>query len=103
MKAKYLLASLILVSSFLITSCGIFGKFTKSKWSKVEREAFMSTCVEGLAGTPDIDAEDYCNCMLEKLEDKFPNAIEAQNIDELQLQEWAVDCLQDDGKKKKKK
>jgi hypothetical protein len=101
MKTKISILTLLFVTSIFISSCGIFGKTKKSQWSEVEREAFMGACVEGLAGTPGIDAKDYCNCMLEKLEEKYPSAMDAQNMDENLMQEWAVECLQGDKKKKK--
>lgn len=102
MKTKIFILTLFVITSVLLSSCGIFGKTKKSKWSEVEREAFMGACVDGLAGTPNIDAKDYCGCMLEKLEEKYPSALDAQNMDEDEMQKWALECLQGDGKKKKK-
>jgi hypothetical protein len=64
-----------------------------SQWSKVEKDAFIESCEAGLANQPMIDGKKYCACMLEKLEAEFPNAIQAQNMDEKKMQEWAIDCM----------
>lgn len=49
---------------FYFCSCSILRK----SWSATDQRAFMGTCVpEASAANANIDAEDYCKCMLEKL------------------------------------
>ncbi|HBS86501.1 MAG: hypothetical protein A2W91_19990 [Bacteroidetes bacterium GWF2_38_335] len=62
-------------------------------WADEERSIFLEECQNGLKDQPTIDAEKYCSCMLEKIEIEYPNYMDAQNISQAEMNEWAVDCL----------
>jgi len=68
---------------------------TTSGWSQAERDAFIGTCVdkfnESIGDRP--LAESYCECMLGKLEVKFPSATEAGSLGEAEMTEMAKQCL----------
>ena len=82
---------ILLACAIVLSSCGIFKKHS---WSKIERDAFMDACVEGMKEVPQYDGKKYCSCMLEKIEKIAKTAIEAQSITETQMKEMAGDCLE---------
>lgn len=66
---------------------------TSGGWPQVQQDAFMTNCVDGVKGTPEINGEEYCSCMLEKVMEKYPNAADAINMDRSWMQAEAVKCL----------
>ncbi len=64
-------------------------------WPQAQQDQFMKTCVEKANENPGIDGEEYCSCMLDKVMEKYPNAMDATKI--YQDQEWmmqeAAKCL----------
>jgi hypothetical protein len=72
---------------------GCKGK-AKSSWSKEEKDSFTTNCVNGAtAGMGADKAKSYCDCMLGKIEEKYPKAAEAGNLDVNSMTEMAKDCL----------
>ncbi|MEQ1677617.1 MAG: hypothetical protein ABL876_12990 [Chitinophagaceae bacterium] len=61
-------------------------------WGTEEREAFLSNCIEtaekGGSGTE--KAKNYCNCMLFKIETRYPNPLNATDLtpEKLSSPEW---------------
>jgi hypothetical protein len=82
-KFKNTLASLLLVSSFLI-SCSS----GSSSWPQSEKDAFMENCV-----IPGVSSEAYCSCMLDKVLKKYPTPESALNMDYEWMMNEAADCL----------
>ena len=67
---------------------------TGGAWSEFERTQFLKSCVESFnQSSGGLDGEKYCSCMLEKIEIEYPNYMDAQNISQAEMNEWAVDCL----------
>ena len=81
-KFKKTLASLFLVSSFLI-SCS-----SGDGWPQAEKTAFMENCI-----TPGVASEEYCSCMLDKVLKKYPTPESALNMDYEWMMSEAADCL----------
>ncbi|MBN2681715.1 MAG: hypothetical protein JXR58_04355 [Bacteroidales bacterium] len=69
-------------------------EFEGGEWSELEVNAFIETCEASLADQPAIDGPSYCACMLEKLQSVFANSIEAQDMDQDEMQKWALECMQ---------
>lgn len=85
---KQVLALLLVVA--LTTGCKSKGK--NKGWSEAERKAFMESCEQGGSAMGD-KAKPYCECMMAKLEDKYPSAEDAGKLDMNSTMEMAKDCL----------
>lgn len=70
-----------------------------SKWSAIDRSDFLSECVKSAkTGMSEEKAKNYCECMMFKIEKKYPNPGDAAGITEetLKSPEWkkiVQDCL----------
>jgi hypothetical protein len=70
-----------------------------SKWSAIDRSDFLSECVKSAkTGMSEEKAKNYCDCMMFKIERKYPNPNDAAGITEetLKSPEWKkliADCL----------
>ena len=70
-----------------------------SKWSAIDRSVFLSECVKSAkTGMNEEKAKSYCDCMMFKIEKKYPNPNDAADITEetLKSPEWkkmVQDCL----------
>lgn len=66
-------------------------------WSATERKTFTSNCVDEAVkgGFSNSKAEDYCSCMQEKLERKFPNTRDVADLDmnTPEMKRMVKDCL----------
>ena len=68
-------AFLFIALTSLIFSCKNKG------WSVAERNQFITTCTNGAAMSMGQDkAKDYCSCMAQKLEAKYPNYTDANKL-----------------------
>ena len=84
-KFKNTLASLFIVSSFLI-SCS--SGSSSDSWPQSEKKAFMDNCV-----IPGVSSKEYCSCMLDKVLKKYPTPESALNMDYDWMMDEAADCL----------
>lgn len=65
-----------------------------SGWASSEKEMFMGTCVDkAKAGMGETQAKNYCSCMLGKIEEMYPNATDATNLDQAKMTTLAKECL----------
>lgn len=85
---KSTLTLFLLSALFILNSCG-----GKKKWPDADQKAFMDSCVPGAAENPSIDANKYCNCMLEKIMDKYPNPKDAEKMTMADMMSDAEKCL----------
>lgn len=63
-------------------------------WSALEKRSFMSKCVEGATrsfGTS--EAKNYCSCMLEKIERRYPKPLDAARLTQSDMEPLAKDCI----------
>lgn len=64
-------------------------------WSKVNREGFMTVCVskakDGMGS--ESKAENYCACMLDKIQKIYPNANDAGKLTDERTTKLAQDCI----------
>lgn len=67
------------------------------KWGSAEEEAFSTNCVSSAvsSGLARSRAQNYCDCMLQKIERKYPNPADAVELDENSslMKQWAEDCI----------
>jgi hydroxymethylpyrimidine/phosphomethylpyrimidine kinase len=65
-------------------------------WSKANREGFMTVCVskakDGMGS--ESKAENYCACMLDKIQKIYPNANDAGKLTAQRTTQLAQDCIQ---------
>jgi hypothetical protein len=65
-----------------------------AKWSKADKDAFMTNCVSGATATMGADkANNYCSCMQGKLETKYPDAKKMDEATISGMTDMAKDCL----------
>lgn len=62
------------------------------RWTEDSRSAFVSSCKRKLSGTK-VNADNYCNCMLEKVIAIQPDPRLVQSIEQLILDQFALECL----------
>lgn len=72
---KTLLLSLL---SIIVSASALFAQNTEKKgWTSEERYTFLDECAKTAKANMSSDsARDYCHCMQEKLEKKFPNVLD---------------------------
>jgi len=69
-------------------------------WSDKDRSAFLGSCIDvAKGGMSESKAKSYCECMLYKVEKKFPDSADAAKLtgEELAKPEWkkaVQDCMQ---------
>lgn len=65
-----------------------------ASWTRAEQKQFMESCVEN-TGFSQSKAESYCECMLNKLQRKYPKAASMENATGLteEIQAMAPGCL----------
>jgi hypothetical protein len=65
-------------------------------WSSAEKKVFINTCVskaQSSAQMTSAQATDYCSCMADKVEKKYPNAATADKMSVEEITEMAKACL----------
>lgn len=65
----------------------------KAGWSDEQVDQFMETCVKRASENADINAEEYCGCMMDKVKEKYPNPKDAGQMDMEWMQKEAAKCL----------
>jgi hypothetical protein len=73
--------ALFTLGTVLVSSCGENedeekdeGKKTEEKaWPESIRNSFLETCTAGLVDNPEIDAKEYCDCVLHYMMKDYPN------------------------------
>lgn len=82
----------------MVCSCFVFISFaacsSKATWSSEQKDAFFEMCYNGTASQfePDV-AENYCNCMLEKIMEKYPDPESIDDITMEEMHSYAFGCL----------
>lgn len=67
---------------------------TSGGWSAAEQKEFMDICTPGAAKSMGTGtAADYCDCMLKKLMQEYPNSGEVDKVSKSHMTELAKDCL----------
>ena len=65
-----------------------------SPWSAADKKEFMDNCTPPLTSQMGASkANNYCECMLQKLMVAAPNSQDASKVGESTMTEWAKDCL----------
>ncbi len=83
----------VLLSGIII--CSLLSCSNKSDWSDVEKDAFVKNCVPSAQQSANMDAtkaKDYCECMMGKVEKKYPKAEDAAKLTAIEVTEMAKDC-----------
>ncbi len=69
----------------------------KGSWRQAEKEAFVKSCIPQAQQSANMDAaraKDYCECMLGKVEEKYPKALEAAGLTATEASAMAQECVQ---------
>ena len=67
---------------------------TKTNWTKAEQDAFRENCVvNSKENLGEVRSRNYCDCMLRKVETKYPDASEAGKITRDETMAMAKDCM----------
>ncbi|HLG38500.1 MAG TPA: hypothetical protein VI461_02490, partial [Chitinophagaceae bacterium] len=65
--------------------------YTGSNWSKKQRDQLRSKCLDNFSDEP--KAKQICSCLLDKVEQKYPDYDDAMSHDnEDEIEEIAEDC-----------
>lgn len=76
------------------TSSASPGSGSNAGWSYSDQKAFMDKCVSGASTSlGSSGASSYCECMLDKLMQAYPNAKDVGNVSKEQMSSLANDCL----------
>jgi hypothetical protein len=82
--------AIIVISTLVFFSCK---NAASKKWSEADRTQFMNSCVtNATTALGDGAAREYCNCMLEKIEKKYPNSVDSEKITMGETIAMAKDC-----------
>ena len=79
-----------------LSACNNKSSDGKGSWAQLEKDAFMTNCSAQAQKTGTMDAtkaKDYCSCMLDKVEEKYPNAADAANLTAIDASNMAKECL----------
>jgi hypothetical protein len=81
------ISRVIFILIFFLPSC-------KRGWTEKDRAEFLSACTKGATQDMGPDkARQYCNCMLEKIVSRYPNALDAKYLKyDTALARMARDC-----------
>ena len=63
-------------------------------WTASEQREFMDNCTPGASKSLGTSAAtDYCDCMMKKLMQEYPNSADAGNVSKTHMSSLAADCL----------
>lgn len=86
---KVLAAGIIVLALFSCDAGSMKG------WSSGDKDAFMKECVSGSkksAGMSDAQANEYCNCVMSKLEIKYPDPLDVTKVTDAEMNSFADSC-----------
>lgn len=67
---------------------------SSGSWPASVQEAYLSNCVNGAkSGMTEEMATTYCQCTMDKLMARYPDAMELQNLGGDEINELAMECL----------
>lgn len=81
----------VAVASLALISCG--GDEKDGDWTKEQKDKFLDSCIGRAGANSEINAEEYCGCMLDKVIEKYPDPKDVNKVDEKWMQEEAAKCL----------
>jgi hypothetical protein len=63
-------------------------------WSSSDQNKFMTNCTETASKSMAQErAENYCDCMMKKIEKRYPNSAEVNKLSESEITKLAKTCL----------
>jgi hypothetical protein len=71
----------------------IVSKKVSGSWPQIAQDIFLKQCMESASFMTSTKAKDYCNCMLNKIQEKFPNLEEAGKMTKGQAHAFSEGCL----------
>ena len=66
-------------------------------WASEERVSFMNSCMSQVSWSRD-SAFGYCSCVLQRVESRYPTAVDARELPHDTIVLWAKQCLSPGGK-----
>lgn len=64
-----------------------------ANWTQLAKDEFLNSCIEKAGEDPNVNGEEYCNCMLDKMIEKYPNPADVAQLDMEWMQKEAMKCL----------
>lgn len=78
--------------TLVLASCGNKNE-SGSNWNDFVRQAFLATCMkEAIPLVGEKHADSYCKCMQQKVEARYPDALDVGDLTDAQVDEFAVGC-----------
>jgi len=63
------------------------------EWSAADQKKFMDNCTPGaIQSLNEKEGTDYCDCVMKKLMQEYPNSIDVAKASQSQMSQWAADC-----------
>jgi|GEM_PF-4336494 len=64
-------------------------------WTKAQQKKFFNQCAETASKQVGQErAQEYCNCMMKKIEKRYPNADDINQMTESEINKLAITCAQ---------
>jgi hypothetical protein len=64
-------------------------------WSKADQNKFITNCTQTASSSMGEErAEEYCTCMMKKIEKRYPNSSEVDQMTESEITKLAKTCVQ---------
>ncbi|MEX0965860.1 MAG: hypothetical protein WD077_01370 [Bacteroidia bacterium] len=73
---------------------------SEATWTDEDKESFLENCLMNSASYPEVDAEKYCECVVEKMQDAYsPEELGRLSMGEVteEMGEFGRACLKDQG------
>lgn len=68
------------------------GSATKVVWSAADQKQFMDNCRPGVIKVLGAGGDNYCDCIMKKLMQEYPDPKEVDKVSEAHLKKLASDC-----------
>jgi hypothetical protein len=93
-KMKNIILCITATCVVLLSACAGNSKKTAGDWPEVEKQGFMDECVKGAAvSLGEESARNYCDCMLTKVIEKYPNVDDAMGLSVEEMGKMAEGCV----------
>ena len=80
------------------TSCKSLAKSAVRHWTNKQRKEFIEKCKVGAVEKFNEKTNDYCTCLADVAEEKYPKAEEALSLEFVQMLKLSKDCLSEHAK-----
>ena len=85
-----LISSLVIFSA---ESCKSLAKASAKRWAKKKRKEFLHKCNDGAASKFGEKGEEFCDCALDLVMDKYPNPDDGLSLKFIEILKLTKDCI----------